>query len=317
MAGRIVAAFGDALLSGVMGTAKKVVPKGVKLRPQLEAGDLAKKQFVEQRIANIKALRKIDDRAEVFNLDKVSDKYSQFLNKPIRKLEDKIYPKEAGETYLQYGKDYWDENRNLIGHNRYRDPDLGIETHILRDNSTFLKDGQRSLKVRKISNREIERAKRIKWEEEQTMGPSGRSTLVHHKSPLGLIDRIAAGLVGTERRQFFEFVHQNDRWPSLVLGNQGINLIGLVGDARFHPIHVDVHRWLNMAGLNDKTIDFTGATLEQRYGFLDEVAPLLDQIDEYIYGQIMAGKYPNLRHTKGPLKGQKVYKGYQRPPEDV
>ena len=47
-----------------------------------------------------------------------------------------------------------------------------------------------------------------------------------------------------------------------------------------------------MAGLDDATMDFTGATLAQRYGFLDEVAPLLDQIDEFIYGQIMAGKYP-------------------------
>ena len=108
MAGRIIAAGFDALLSNGKRAAKSAlkngsnsngfVPKGVKLRPKIQdlhSGELAKKQAVERRLANINALRKIDDRAEVFDVDKVSDRYSQFLNKPVRRGDDKIYPKEA------------------------------------------------------------------------------------------------------------------------------------------------------------------------------------------------------------------------------
>ena len=66
-----------------------------------------------------------------------------------------------------------------------------------------------------------------------------------------------------------------------------------------------------MAGLDDAKIDFTGATMDQRYGFLDEITPLLDKIDEFIYAQRMASKFPNMRKPSG----EKKFKGYKRPPK--
>ena len=104
---------------------------------------------------------------------------------------------------------------------------------------------------------------------------------------------MAAGLNAADRRKFYEYVHGSDRWPSLKVGNQAENLVGQVGDEAFHPVHVQVHELIKMAGLNGETIDFTGATMAQRFDFLDEVAPILDQIDEYIFNQRMADQFPS------------------------
>ena len=317
MAGRIIAAVGDALLSGGKRAAKNAVPKGVKLRPKIQdlhSGELAKKQAVERQLANINTFRKIDDRAEFFDVDQVSDRYSQFLNKPVRRGDDKIYPKEAGAKYLQEAKDYWDEHKTFAGFKRYIDPETGIATHRIKDGSTFLKKtGQRSAKPKRLDSDAIEQAQRELNQAEQTFEPSARKELVHHRAELSFFEAIARGLSPSERRKFYEFVHRSDRWFNLKLGDGELGLIGSVDDADFHNVHVDAHKLLKMAGLNPHTTDFTGATLEQRYNFLDEVAPLLDQIDEFVYAQRMAGKYPRLRHKSGPLKGQKKFKGYQRP----
>ena len=75
-----------------------------------------------------------------------------------------------------------------------------------------------------------------------------------------------------------------------------------------------------MAGLDEKNIDFTGATMEQRYGFLDEITPLLDKIDEFIYAQRMATKFPDERVMGPGMRGQpqagaKKFKGFKRPTE--
>jgi len=297
--------------------AEALVPKGVKLRPKLKdlhSGDLAREQAVKQRLTNINSLRKIDDRAEVFDVDKVSDRYSQFLNKPKPRGDDKIYPKEAGAKYLQEAKDYWDEHRTFAGFKRYIDPETGVPTHRIKDGSTFLKKtGQRSAKPKRLEADSIEQAQRSLNEAEQTFEPSARDRLTHHRAELSFFEAIARGLSPSERRKFYEFIHRSDRWYNLKLGDGEMGLIGSVDDADFRNVHVDAHKLLKMAGLNPHTTDFTGATLKQRYNFLDEVAPLLDQIDEFVYSQRMSGKYPRLRHTSGPLKGQKKFKGYRRP----
>ena len=302
----------EALVNGNGNGIKNGVPKGVKTKPDpLGGGNLAKAEFVKNRTNFVQELK---DTPATFEVDKVSDRYSQFLNQPRQQLDDKIYPKEAGARYLQEAKDYWDEHQTFAGFKRYIDPVTGVATHRIKDNSTFLKSGQRAAKPKRLSNDAIERAKRDRWEAEQTLGPDARDELVHHKTPLGLLDRIAAGLTPAQRRRFYQRVHNNDRWSSLKVGNEAENLVGKVGDRSFHPVHVDVHQLIKMAGLDDATIDFTGATMAQRYGFLDEIAPLLDQIDSFIFGQRMAGKYPDVRHTSGPLAGQKKFKGYKRPP---
>ena len=255
--------------------------------------------------------QRLQDVPPTFEVNKVSETYSQFLNKPVQKLDDKIYPKSEAIKYARAGKDYYAQNNTLAGYPPYVDPVTGEATHFLRSNSEFNKDGTLRVKSRRLSNKKIEQEKRLRWEDEQTMGPTGRGTFVHHKSPLGLLDRIAAGLSPAQRRKFFEYVHYNDRWSTLKVGNEAENLIGLVGDKSFHPTHVDVHDLIKMAGLDDARIDFTGATMEQRYGFLDEITPLLDQIDEFIYAQRMSSKFPNMRKPSG----EKMFKGYKRPPK--
>ena len=303
----------SALVNGNGNGIKNGVPKGVKLKPDpLGGGNLAKAEFVKNRTNFVQELK---DTPATFEVDRVSDRYSQFLNKPRQQLDDKIYPREAAREYSKAGQEYYKEHQTLGGYPKYKDPVTGEETHFLRSNSEFNKDGSLRVKSRKLGNKAIEDAKRTRWEEEQTLGPSGRDEFVHHKTPLGLLDRIAAGLNPAQRRRFYEYVHRNDRWSSLKVGNEAENLVGKVGDRSFHPVHVDVHQLIKMAGLDDATIDFTGATMAQRYGFLDEIAPLLDQIDSFIFGQRMAGKYPDVRHTSGPLKGQKKFKGYKRPPK--
>ena len=256
-----------------------------------------------------------------FEPNKVSDTYSQFLNRPRPKASNIIEDPVEAANYKRAGQDYYAENESLGGYPFYRDPATGELTHYLKSNSRLNRDGRLQVKTVKLSERDARTARRQRWESEQTMGPTGRGTFVHHKTPLGLLDRIAAGLSATERRRFFEYVHYNDRWSTLKVGNEATNLIGLRRDTTFHPTHVDVHKLLEMAGLDEKNIDFTGATMEQRYGFLDEITPLLDKIDEFIYAQRMATKYPDERVIGPGMRGQpqagaKKFKGFKRPTDD-
>ena len=116
---------------------------------------------------------------------------------------------------------------------------------------------------------------------------------------------MAAGLNAADRRKFYKYVHGSDRWPSLKVGNEAENLVGKVGDRAFHPVHVKVHELIKMAGLDGDKVDFTGATMKQRFDFLDEVAPILDQIDEYIFNQRMADQFADQRVMGPAMKGQK------------
>tara|TARA_R100000008_G_scaffold69668_1_gene47091 strand:+ start:427 stop:1470 length:1044 start_codon:yes stop_codon:yes gene_type:complete len=228
-----------------------------------------------------------------FEMGAISEKFAPFLNKPKPKLTDKIADKEAGASYLQEAKEYWAENKTFKGFKRFKDPATGQPTHKIRDNSKFNKDGTRSAKVRKLSNREIEDANRLRTEKEQSLGATTDKTRVHHRFELSFLDRIANGLKPKEKKEFFELINNSDRWPNLKTGNQDLNMIGTKGDKRFKPIHTDIHTLLAKAGLDPDTVDFTGATMQQRLDFLDEVAPLLDQVDKFIFNQMMSAKFPD------------------------
>ena len=228
----------------------------------------------------------------IFEVDKVSDNFSEFLNKPRPKASNIIEDPVEAKAYKKAGQDYYRENQKLGGYPYYKDKITGEPTHYLKSNSAFNKDGSLRVKAVKLSERDARTARRNQWEREQTLGPSGRDTFVHHKTPLGFIDRVAAGLNAADRRKFYKYVHGSDRWPSLKVGNEAENLVGKVGDEAFHPVHVQVHDLIKMAGLDGDKVDFTGATMKQRFDFLDEVAPILDQIDEYIFNQRMADQYP-------------------------
>ena len=288
-------------------------------------GEKAMKASVKQAIAkqrplnfkNVKSLKnKLQDNPVIFDVDRVSDRYSQFLNKPARRGDDKIYPKEAGAKYLAEAKAYWAKNKTFKGFKRYVDPETGVATHRIKDGSVMLKSGERAAKSKRLNADQLELAQRQLNSKEQTFGPSGRNKLVHHRAELSFIEAIARGLNAKDRRAFYEYVHKDNRWMSLKLGDEEVNLLGLLDDADFHSVHVDAHKLLKMAGLKPHTTDFTGATMEQRFGFLDEITPLLDQIDEFIYNQRMAGKYPDLRFESGPRKGQKRFKPFQRPSQE-
>ena len=229
-----------------------------------------------------------------FEMGAISDKFKPFLNKQPPKLTDKIADKEAGASYLQEAKEYWAKNKTFKGFKRFTDPETGQPTHKIRDNSKFLKDGTRSAKVRKLSNREIEDTKRLRAEKEQSLGAATDKTRVHHRFELSFLDRIANGLKPKEKKEFFELINNSDRWPNLKTGNQDLNMIGTKGDKRFKPIHTDIHKLLARAGLDPDTVDFTGATMQQRLDFLDEVAPLLDQVDQFIFNQMMSTRSPDL-----------------------
>ena len=228
-----------------------------------------------------------------FEIGKISDTFAPFLNKQKPKLTDKIADKKAGASYLQEAKEYWAKNKTFKGFKRFTDPETGQPTHKIRDNSKFLKDGTRSAKVRKLSNREIEDTKRLRAEKEQSLGAATDKTRVHHRFELSFLDRIANGLKPKEKKEFFELINNSDRWPNLKTGNQDLNMIGTKGDKRFKPIHTDIHKLLARAGLDPDTVDFTGATMQQRLDFLDEVAPLLDQVDKFIFNQMMSAKFPD------------------------
>lgn len=261
---------------------------------------VAKKQARQQAL-------KIGPRVpkHIFEVDKVSDNFSEFLNKPRPKASNIIEDPVEAKAYKKAGQDYYRENQSLAGYPFYKDKVSGETTHYLKSNSEFNKDGSLRVKAVKLSERDARTARRNQWEEEQTLGPTGRDTFVHHKTPLGFIDRVAAGLNAADRRKFYEYVHGSDRWPSLKVGNEAENLVGLVGDEAFHPVHVQVHELIKMAGLDGDKVDFTGATMKQRFDFLDEVAPILDQIDEYIFNQRMADQFADQRVMGPAMKGQK------------
>ena len=278
--------------NGVKNGAKAVVngngngyKNGVK---ELSGGDLAKQQFV-------KANTKIPEvtKPTTFEVDRISDEFAPFMNFPARRRKgiDRIPDREASAQYTAEGKEYWAKHGNLNNFRRYVDAETGI-SYKLRDGSKFNKDGTRVVKTRNETALAEEHAERKRWEREQSHGKTDRSR-VHHRFELSFLDRIANGLGPSQRRKFFEMVHNDERWPNLRTGNQDVNMIGAKKDKTFKAIHTDIHKLLAMAGLDPDTVDFKGATMAQRIKFLDEVAPILDQIDQFIFNQTMAGKYPD------------------------
>jgi len=273
------------------------VVNGNGVKNGLNGVDLARKAAVERQTQKVaisqQPLRTSKNRAAVFEIDRVSEQFSEYLNKPRPKLVDKIEDKEAAAKYLAEGQEYWEEHKTFRGYKRYIDPETGQATHKLRDNSKFNKSGKRSAKVRKLSNREIEDANRIRTESEQSFGPTDK-TRVHHRFELSFVDRIGAGLPASQRKKLYKLINTSERWPNLTTGNEEFNMIGMKHSKQFSSyLHKRIHKLLAMAGLDPDTVDFTGAPWETRIQFLDEVAPLLDKIDEFIYNEIMAARHPS------------------------
>lgn len=268
--------------NGIKNGAKNGVKNGV------HAGDLAKQTFVERHVA--KSSLSVDVR---FTTDVVSEKFDAFTNKPVARQKgiDTIPDREASKEYLNSAKAYYAEKKTLSGFPFHVDATTG-QIYKVRSGSKFNKDGSLVVKTRNVTALKEEHARRKRWETEQSHGKTDRSR-VHHRVELSFLDRIANGLSPKKRRDFFKLVHSSDRWPNMRTGNEDVNMLGIKKDPLFKKIHTDIHKLLAAAGLDPDTVDFTGATMQQRMEFLDEVAPILDQIDQFIYNQIMAGKYPD------------------------
>lgn len=256
----------------------------------LKGGQKSLAKEVTEQVAKNKIGPKVPDGW--FEVDKITRRFEKYTNVEKPRADNTIPNKADHEAYKKGAQKYYKQKGKLGGYPRYVDPDTGIPTHRIKSNSTFNKDGDLIVKPVLLSEDQARRARRETWEAEQTQGPSATRELVHHRAELSFVGALANGLSKSERRAFYKYINASDRWPNLIVGNEGANLLGKKGDLDFHQIHVDVHELLKMAGLNPHKINFKGATLEERFAFLDEAAPILDQIDEFIYNQTMAGKYP-------------------------
>ena len=272
--------------NGVRNGAKNGVRNGI--TNGLSGGDLAKQAIIENYVA--KSSLSVDVK---FTTDVVSSKFDAFTNKPVarRKGIDTIPDREVSREYLNSAKAYYAEKKTLSGFPFHVDAMTG-QIYKVRSGSKFNKDGTLVVKTRNVSALKEEHVRRKRWESEQSHGKTDR-TRVHHRVELSFLDRIANGLSPKKRKDFFKFVHSSDRWPNMRTGNEDVNMLGIKKDSAFKKIHREIHLIIANAGLDPDTVDFTGATMQQRMEFLDEVAPILDQIDEFIYNQIMAGKYPD------------------------
>ena len=110
---------------------------------KLSGGDLARQQYV-------KANTKIPEvtKPVTFEVDKISDEFSQFMNFPARRRKgiDRIPDREASAQYTAEGKAYWAKHGNLNNFRRYVDAETGI-SYKLRDGSKFNKDGTKQLSI--------------------------------------------------------------------------------------------------------------------------------------------------------------------------
>ena len=249
----------------------------------------AMKSSVKKTVAKQQAAKV----GQKFTTDVISDKFDAFTGFPVarRKGIDTIPDREAGKAYLNSAKEYYKEKGTLSKFPFHVDATTG-EIYKVRSGSKFNKDGTLVVKTRNVSALKEEHANRKRTEKEQSFGKTDR-TRVHHRAELSFLDRLANGLTPAQRRKFFAHITSSNRWPNLRTGNGDVNMLGTKKDAMFKKIHRDIHVLLANAGLDPDTINFKGATMKQRMEFLDEAAPILDQIDEFIYNQIMAGKYPD------------------------
>ena len=122
MAGRIISAVGDALLSGGKSAAKKAVPKGVKLKPDLlTEGNLAKSQFVKEQL----------DRRSTYKGQELSQPVSsahyahEFWNIPAQlskqtQVDAALAAKGFNFRSSPLGKKGYNQNLLAIAHNERR-----------------------------------------------------------------------------------------------------------------------------------------------------------------------------------------------------
>ena len=102
----------------------KKIPKGVKVKT-LQTASMGASEMAQR----------LKDAPVTFNVDKVSDTYSSYLNRPRPRASNIIEDPVEAAKYKSAGQDYYAENASLGGYPFYRDPATGEMTHYLKSNS--------------------------------------------------------------------------------------------------------------------------------------------------------------------------------------
>lgn len=260
---------------------KQAVKKGVKPTSK-EAVDAASKLKFSKH-ANI-------------NVPKVEGDSTKFINQKTRKTKAAdLLSKDQLDEFKAYGRQFVKDNVNpktgkgtLANSMRInvRKPDGNVEQLGLKFKSN------RAVGIQPESVKTRQGNKRIRMEAEQTYGPNAyRQGGGHHRGELSFFDALTEGLSEGKKKAFFKLVNTSKRWPSMSTGNVKSNLIDPGGLSE--KTHAIIHRLLEEAGLDPKKMDFRNASIKERSDFLDQAEPIINKIDEFIYNERMAERFPD------------------------
>ena len=219
-------------------------------------------------------------------IPKVGDEFAAFVNVNRKKTQLRLAP-EYRTAYYKYGQDLIKEQGNLAGHMYLTDP-AGTTFKLRRDKTI-----PAGLKAVSLDKHFAVDAKRIRMEAEQTITEKLKKVKGHHRGELDLFERLTEGLTDSQKTKFYKRVNSDTRWPSLSTGNVKSNLIGPKGELPA-KVHDYVHKYLRESGLDPRKMDFRKATLKQRTDFLDQLEPILNSIDEFIFNEMMSRRSPDL-----------------------
>jgi hypothetical protein len=231
------------------------------------------------------------------NVPKVEGESLKFINqKPRKTSAANLLGKQDIEDFKAYGRKYAQENINpktgkgTLANSmkiNVRKPDGDVEKLGLK----FKSDRYVGIQPESVKTRQGD--KRVRMETEQTYGPNAyREGGGHHRGELSFFDALTEGLSEGKKKAFFKLVNTSQRWPSMSTGNVASNLIGPGGDLN-PKVHAIIHRLLEEAGLDPKKMDFRNASIKERSDFLDQAEPIINKIDEFIYNERMAERFPD------------------------
>ena len=199
--------------------------------------------------------------------------FEEFTGGQMRRQQRPRMSPEDAASYRQYGKDLIEKQGNLDGQMRVNSNGMEYD---LKQNSKPLADGSPSLKVRSRATKEFQTQNRQRMEAEQTLGNEDAYSSMggHHRLGALLVDKMAEGLTGKDRKTYLKYVRKTFGG----LGNEDFNLDQLPPE-----VHNMIHNALDDAGLDARRMDFRNATLMQRLKFLRAVEKILKGIDEITY----------------------------------
>jgi hypothetical protein len=219
-------------------------------------------------------------------IPKVGDEFAAFVNQNRKKTQVRLAPEYRSDFY-KYGQELIEKQGDLSGHMYLTDP-AGTTFKLRRDKTITA-----GLKAVSLDKHSAGAVKRARMEAEQTITEKLKTVKGHHRGELDLFEKLTEGLTDSQKTKFYKRVNSDTRWPSLSTGNVKSNLIGPQGELPA-KVHDYVHKYLRESGLDPRKMDFRKATLKQRTDFLDQLEPILNSIDEFIFNEMMSRRSPDL-----------------------